>query len=123
METETVVFITTETGTDLILAFAVAGQDDPSTIESLILVRTPKYEFIVEEHERGVRVSFERYEDEEDEFLQKVEYASGEAIVRLQTTARKFELDVRKVDPGELNNMRKLLKLMNYDHKLQLSGV
>ena len=63
---ERVAFITSETGDDLILSFAVQCPDDPSEIESLILTRTPKYEFIFEEHERGVRVSFERHEDDEE---------------------------------------------------------
>ena len=63
---ERVSFITVETGDDLILTFAVQCHDDASEIESLILMRTPKYESFLEEHERGVGVSFERHEDDED---------------------------------------------------------
>jgi|SRR5450756_963871 len=121
---ERVLFITTETGDDLILSFAVQRHDDPSEIQSLIMMRTPKYEFIFEEHERGVRVSFERQVDvNDDDFLQKVDYSDREATVRIQTSSRKYELDVRKVDAAELKNMRKLLKQMNYDQKFQISGV
>tara|TARA_R110001583_G_C5653711_1_gene408972 strand:- start:41 stop:349 length:309 start_codon:yes stop_codon:yes gene_type:complete len=43
-------------GIDLILSFAVYDLD-PGDIESLILMRTPSYEFFQEEHERGVSVS------------------------------------------------------------------
>ena len=50
METETVVFITTEFGDDLVLSFAVVGLEDPSTVESLTLLRTPKFEFILAEY-------------------------------------------------------------------------
>ena len=71
---ERVSLITVESGDDLILSFAVQRHDDPSEIESLILMRTPKYEFILEEHERGVEVSFERHEDDQDDYLQKVDY-------------------------------------------------
>jgi hypothetical protein len=46
---ELVAFITTQTGDDLIIAFAVCQPDDPTEIESLIIVRTPKYEFFLEE--------------------------------------------------------------------------
>jgi len=116
-------FITTEAGDDLILSFAVQRPQDPSAIESLILMRTPKYEFIFEEHERGVKVSFERHDDDEDDFLQKIEYAEATAIVRIQTSSREYELDVRKVDADELKKMRKILKKMNYDQKFQTSGV
>ena len=120
---ERVAFITSETGDDLILSFAVQCPDDPSEIESLILTRTPKYEFIFEEHERGVRVSFERHEDDEDDFLQKIDYLQSNSIVRIQTSSREYELDVRKVGTDELKKMSMILKKMNYDQKFQTSGL
>jgi len=58
---DTVAFITATTGDDLIVSFAVQDPEDPLAIESLTLVRRPKYEFIFEEHERSVRVSFKRF--------------------------------------------------------------
>ena len=120
---ERVSFITVETGDDLVLSFAVQRHDDPSNIESLILMRTPKYEFIFEEHERGVRVSFERYEDDEDDHLEKIDYVKANASVRIQTSSRKYELDVRKVNANDLKKMCSILKKMNYDQKFQRSGV
>jgi hypothetical protein len=120
---ERVSFITTESGDDLILSFAVQRHDDPSEILSLILMRTPKYEFILEEHERGVHVSFERHGNDADDFLQKFDYSDIDAIVRIQTSSHKYELDVRKVGADELNKMRNLLKKMNYDQKFETSGV
>ena len=50
-------FIRTEQGGDLIVSFAVAASGYPADILSLTLLRTPKYEFILEPHERGVSVS------------------------------------------------------------------
>ena len=120
---ERVRFITMEAGDDLILSFAVQCRDDPAAIESLILIRTPKYEFIFEEHERGVKVSFERHGGAEDDFLQKIDYAEADAIVRIQTSSQEYKLDVRKVDADELKKMRKILKQMNYDQKFQTSGI
>jgi hypothetical protein len=120
---ERVSFITTEAGDDLILSFAVQRPDDPSAIESLTLIRTPKYESIFEEHERGVNVSFERHEDNEGDLLQKIDYAETDSIVRIQTLSHQYELDVRKVDADDLQKMRKLLKKMNYDQKFQTSGI
>jgi hypothetical protein len=116
-------FITAETGDDLIVSFAVQRPDDPSAIESLTLLRTPKYEFILDERERGVKVSFERHDDDEDEFLEKVDYAEADAIVRLQTSSSEYELDVRKVDAKDLAKMRKVFNAMNYDQKFQTSGL
>jgi hypothetical protein len=123
MHMDTVAFITTESGNDLILSFAVQDLEDRSEIKSLTLLRTPKYEFIVEEDERGVSVSFERYADEEDDYLKAVEYLEAESTVRLRTLSREYELDVRKVDVKELRKMRQILRKMNYDQKFQTSGV
>ena len=120
---ERVSFITVETGDDLILSFAVQRHDDPLESESLILMRTPMYEPILEEHERGVAVSFERHEDDEDDYLQKIDYEEADAIVRIQTSSRQYELDVRKIEVDDLKKMRKIMKKMNYDQKFQTSGV
>jgi hypothetical protein len=120
---ERVSFITVETGDDLVLSFAVQRHNDPAEIESLILMRTPKYEFIFEEHERGVKVSFERHENEEDDFLRRIDYSESDATVRIQTSSLKYELDIRKVGAEEVKKMRELLKKMNYDQKFQTTGV
>jgi len=121
---ERVTFITTETGDDLMLCFAVQHPDDPAEIESLILTRTPETEFIFEEEERGVKVSFEREEDEDQcDTLQKFDYEKSAGVVRIKTNFVEYELDVRKVDPDELKDMCKILKKMNFDQKFQMSGV
>ena len=121
---ERVTFITTETGDDLMLCFAVQHPDDPAEIQSLIFTRTPETEFIFEEEERGVKVSFERDEDEDQcDTLQKFDYAKSEGLVRIKTNFVEYELDVRKVDPDELKDMLKILKKMNFDQKFQMSGV
>ncbi len=120
---ERVSFITTETGDDLILSFAVQLNDHPTEIKSLTLLRTPKYEFIFDEDERGVSVSFEGMPDDGEDFLQKFEYSESEAIVRIRTNSRKYALDVRKVDAEEIKEMRELVIQMNYDKRFQTSGI
>src|SRR5436190_1929460 len=116
---DTVAFITTESGDDLIVSFAVQDLEEPSEIESLTLLRTPKYEFIVTEDERGVSVSFERHAGEEVDYLTAVEYLEAESTVRVRTLSHEYELDVRKVDAKELKKMRQVLREMNYDQKFQ----
>lgn len=51
-------FITCETGDDLIVSFAIFGKEIYEVL-SLTLLRTPKYEFLLEPKERGVSVCFE----------------------------------------------------------------
>lgn len=106
---ETVAFISTETTDDLIVSFAVCAHDDPSQIESLTLLRTPKYEQFFEDSERGVKVSFE-LDGKEGDLLEEVYLDEHSAIVRLTTELQTYELDVRKVDPDDLGSMRAVLR-------------
>jgi hypothetical protein len=43
-------------------------------IRSLILLRTPEYESILDETERGVKVSDEAWLDDEDDMLKEIEF-------------------------------------------------
>ena len=119
---EPVAFISTETGDDLIVSFVVQDPNDPMTIESLILLRTPKYEFLLDESERGVHVSFGRNYDEVDP-LEEVRFSEHTGTVHIKTRARLYELDVRKVNRQELSSMRKVLRKMNYDRRFKMSGL
>ena len=120
---ETVAFISTENGDDLIVSFAVIDPADPTGIESLILLRTPKYEHLLGDWERGVSVSFERYVEDDEELLEELHLDRKSAVVRLTTSLRTYELDLRKVDEREVKVMRKVLTRMNYDRRIRLLGI
>jgi len=115
-------FITTQTGDDMILSFAVQDPNDPLEMESLIFIRTPKSEFIFDEYERGVHASFDRFSDDDD-FLEEAQFSEQQMTILLKTRAHSYHLDLRKVDRKELRAMRKLLRKMNFDGRLKLSGV
>ena len=119
---KTVCFISVETGTDWILSFALQAEDDPYSIESLILMRTPKYEVILEEFERRVSVHFERHGDDEIDYLEAVEFLRTDQVVRIKSMLNGYELDVRKVGANDLHTMHNILQRMNFDNKFQLSG-
>ena len=122
---ELVAFITVQTGADLIVSFAVCKPDDPSDIESLIILRTPKYEAFLEEWERGASVSFDRDRkgDEEVVLLREVFYAPDGKRITLRTDHQTYKLDVRKVDPSELSAMCGVFRKMNFDSIIRLTGV
>jgi hypothetical protein len=122
---ELVAFISCETGTDLIVSFAVCTPEDSSEVESLTLMRTPKYEGLLYEWERGATVSFEREEKEEDEvvLLREVKYAAEEKVVTVTSDHGVYELDVQKVDPEELKEMRRVLRKMNHDSSIKFEGI
>jgi hypothetical protein len=117
---ETVAFITTETGTDLIVSFVLVAADNPSDIESLTLIRTPIYEGLLDESERGVTVSLECQDDRD--LLEVVDFDKASATIKLTTESREYDLDLRKVDPVQLERMCSLFRKMNFDQRLQLKG-
>jgi hypothetical protein len=119
---ETVSFVTTERGKDLIVSFAVTDPEEPSEIDSLILLRTPVYEPFLEEWERGVKVFFDRDDPDEDDFLEEVRWDEEAAILHLKTLRHSYELDLRNVDGKSLSAMRGTLRKMNFDRSVQLSG-
>ena len=111
---EVVEFITTESGNDLIVSFAIAG-NEPGHVISLTLIRTPKFEFVLPEDEKGVSVSHESFPvDEGMERLQRIRVAPP--VVSISTTRTRYELDVSKVDPGQLLTVQAVLERMNFDN-------
>jgi len=113
-------FITTEDGDDLIVSFAIPGPD-LFDVKSLTLLRTPKYEFILLDAERGVNVSYDDFPDDEDDYLEKIEI--GRDVVRLVTRHRRYTLDVRHVADEQKKRMKRILKRMNFDNKFTLKVV
>ena len=90
---EFVAFITVQTGDDLIVSFAVCEPDDPADIESLFILRTPKYESFLEEWERGASVSFDRERKGDDEvvLLREVFYAPDGKCIKLRTDHQTYQ--------------------------------
>ena len=113
---ERVEFITTESGDDLIVSFAI-GRTDPGEIRSLILMRTTKYEFTLDDSERGVSVSDED-RDEDDDLLDEIEFRGVE--IRIVSRKAEYQLDCRRVDAEELDEAKKNLHAMNFDNRFQI---
>lgn len=120
---ETVSFITAELGDDLIVSFAVQGRRDPAAIRSLTLLRTPKYEAFLPSEERGVSASFEGHDLGETDHIVAVAYSQAERVLTIRTQATEYVLDLRQVDSEELKEMRRVLRRMNHDHRMQYAGV
>jgi hypothetical protein len=102
---------------DLILSFAI-WQPELEDIRSLILMRTPEYEVFLDEAERGVRVSYEDWLDDEDDILKEIEF--GEDLVRITTHYHQLELDLRKVDKSEIKQAKAILQKMNFDKHFEV---
>jgi hypothetical protein len=114
---EAVSFITTEDGDDLIVSFALED-DEPGEVVSLILLRTPKYESLLPEDERGVSVSHEVDFEDEDQYLRRIRLAVP--VTTIESTHRAYELDVSRVDAAEVNAAGRILARMNFDRRFIL---
>ncbi len=108
---EQVAFMTNESGDDLIVSFALS-QGEPGEIRSLILLRTPKYEFLLDESERGVSFSDEARLEEGD-WLRSIDFSRE--IVRIETRHHEYTLDVSGVAARELKQAERILRKMNFD--------
>ena len=102
-----------ENDKDLIVSFAI---DDPATgIKSLILLRTPFYEELFDEEERGVKVTMEddHYEQEDFNMLKSINISSEE--ISVISTFREYRLDISIITESELDEIVRLLQKQNYD--------
>jgi hypothetical protein len=104
-------FITNESGDDLIVSFALS-QGEPGEIRSLILLRTPKYEALLDESECGVSFSDEAHWEEGD-WLRSIDFSRE--IVRIETQHHEYTLDVSGVEARELKQAERILRKMNFD--------
>ena len=102
---------------DLILSFAI-WQPDSEDIRSLILMRTPEYEVLLDESERGVKVSDEAWLNDEDDMLRKIEF--GNDFVKIISSHHKFDLDLRKVDNEEIDQVKTIRQKMNFDNRFEV---
>jgi hypothetical protein len=102
---------------DLIISFAI-WLPELEDIRSLILMRTPKYEFILDETERGVKVSDEALLDDEDGILKEIEF--GDDFARIITNHHQFELDLRKIDKEDIEQAKNFLKKINFDNCFEM---
>ena len=103
---------------DLIVSFAI---DDVNLgVKSLILHRTLFFEHVLDEGERGVRVSLDDdYFDQEDfNMLNSIKISNDEILV--ESTFREYHLNISRIEDSEIDEMRQLLKKQNYDNRFTI---
>ena len=115
---ERVVFINNEDQDDLIVSFAISDEEDSGGVVSLILLRTPKYEFALEVYERGVEVSHESWPEREDDLLRRIRLGTQAATI--DTSHQHYELDLSRVDSEEVQEACRILRKMNFDNSFNM---
>ncbi len=105
---------------DLIVSFAVFDGD--IGIKSLILLRTLFYEELMDENERGVKVSFEDDYFEQENFNVLENIIIKNKGIEIKSTFREYKLDISKISKSDINEMISLLKKQNYDNRFTIQS-
>jgi len=103
---------------DLIVSFAL--DDAEMGVISLILLRTLFYEELMDEKERGVKVSLEGDEMELEHLnvLKSITIRADE--IEIKSLFREYHLDTSTIEETEKKNMVGLLKKQNYDNRFTI---
>jgi hypothetical protein len=117
MKTYHVPFITVEDGDDLIVSFPL----DEYATESLTLLRTPKYDSLLPEEERGVSVELGDADEFAEQLLVVAEW--GVNTVKIATSVRSYSLNVVAVSAAEIREAKRVLQKMNFDRCFELKNV
>jgi hypothetical protein len=110
-------FITIDDADDLVVSFGLGEHSSTS----LTLLRTPKYESLLPEAERGVSVRTEASSFSEPEMLHSVRWSGS--VVEIQTNVQRYVLDVGSVNKVEMKEARVVLAKMNFDRRFVVTDV
>jgi hypothetical protein len=108
-------FVTVEDEDDWAVSFALG----PRGTDRITLVRTPRLEFMLCPEQRGVSVDAQAGQRP----AQLVAVQWGHTCVDVVSTAKRYSLDISKVDDATRNAALRVLGKMNFDQRFQLAGV
>ena len=109
-------FITSQDEQVLIVSFAIA----PSAQRSLTLLRSPRYEHLLPEEERGITVGPFNPSDIEPDFLRSVQWLASRVTVA--TDRHIYILDISAVGEDELAQAKAVLRKMVKDGAAHVDG-
>ena len=104
---------------DLIISFAI--DDEDLGIKSLILLRTLFYEHLLAESEKGVSISFEEDYSEYDDYNMLDSISIDLEKIIIISFIKNYELDISNIEKEEIDEMVKLLKKQNFDHRFSIN--
>ena len=110
----TVEFIALEDkDSDLVVSFAFA----PQAANSITLHRTPKYESLLPEEERGVVVAAGVFGTDDRELLVRIQINTKDSVASIISTKRTYELSLAQIEAEDLEDAVALLHRMNFDSR------
>lgn len=102
-------------GRDLIVGLGLK----PHCVDTLIIMRTPEFEQLLDEHERGATVTHTADPSSEGSLVVAVDWVGSR--VRIRAIDRTFTVDVSGVDAEEIAEAKRILELMNFDQRFTLA--
>lgn len=109
-------FITSEDEQDLIVSFALA----PSANRSLTVLRSPQYEHLLPEEERGATVGPLDPSEVETDFLVSVHWLSAHVVVTTQR--HEYKLNIAAVAENEVAEAKAVLRKIVKDGSAHVDG-
>ena len=103
---------------DLIVSFAV--DDAEMGVKSLILLRTLFFEEVLDEGEKGVKVSLEGDYFEKEDFNTLISVKISNDEIEIKSTFREYKLDIYRIPKSEIEDMVELLKKQNHDNRFTI---
>ena len=110
-------FIHTEVGTDIILSLSF-DEGTEFGIEGFIIVRTPKYEFLLLPHERGASINWDE-ETDTIEIIKEITCVGNE--ITFESTLRSYQFDISNLTKDEKNEPWKTVDRMNFDNSIKIN--
>jgi hypothetical protein len=108
-----VTLISTEDDSDLVVSFGL----EPSAAESLTVMRSPQYEHLLADEDRGATIARSSDPSPEPLFLTSVNWV--EDTLQIEAANRKYTLDLSKVDAVEIADAKRIVRLMNSDGRFK----
>lgn len=109
-------FVSIEQGEDLILSFSF-DEGTEFGIDGFIMQRNPKYEFLLQPHERGPSIDW----TDDDEVITIKEVNLWRNEITLKTRYDLYRFDLSKISENEFKAVVRILKKMNFDKAFKFS--
>jgi len=103
---------------DIFISFVIP--DKEIGVKSLILHRAFFFEEILDEEEKGVKVSLEGEESEQDYLNTLIKIEIKNKKIKIVSKFSEYNLDISRIDDTDINDMIKLLEKQNYDSRFTI---
>ena len=100
---------------DILISFVIPDKEIGE--KSLILHRTFFFEEILGEEEKGVKVSLEGEESDQDYLNTLIKIEIRNETIKIVSKFSEYNLDTSRIDDTDIDDMIKLLEKQNYDSR------